>query len=64
MNDHFDEAGFADSVLNSHEDFEPYGFVAPQVGPATAAYPAARKDGLRERVIEAELLSHCSMVGC
>jgi hypothetical protein len=64
MNDHYDPAGFADSVLDSYEDYEPYGFVAPQLMPVTATPPATRRDQDRDRAIEAELLSHSSMVGC
>jgi hypothetical protein len=64
MNDHYDPAGFADSVLDSYDDYEPYGFVAPPMMPVAAVRPATQRDHNRDRVIEAELLSHSSMVGC
>jgi hypothetical protein len=64
MNDHFDQAGFADSILDSYDDFEPYGFVTPQLRPAVIVPTRPVHERTRERVIEAELLNHCSMVGC
>jgi hypothetical protein len=60
----FDQAGFEDSILNSYEDYEPYGFVSPQLIPVGATTHPASRDYGRDRVIESDLLAQCSMVGC
>ena len=66
MYDTFDQAGFEDSVLNSQDDFEPYGYAAPQLLPVAAAVQQGNswRRLAHERVIEAEILSQSSMVGC
>jgi hypothetical protein len=37
MSNAFDRAGFEASVLYSDEDYEPYGYVSPQLAPVAGA---------------------------
>jgi hypothetical protein len=57
-----DPAGYANCVLDSGDDYEPYGYAQPelQLAPLTPHTPEPNFD----RVIEAQLLAHSSMVGC
>jgi hypothetical protein len=64
MSDLFDQTGFEDSILNSNDDYEPYGYVAPQLMPAGAGMVTERRNPIHHRIIEAELLSQCDSVGC
>jgi hypothetical protein len=64
MRDIADQYGFEESVLNSYDDYEPYGYDAPRLAHAEAIPSAQCTRSARDRVIEAELLSHCTMVGC
>lgn len=64
MYDSFDQAGFEDSVLNSQDDFEPYGYAVPQLMPISAARHTSFRQAVYDRVIEAEILSQSTMVGC
>lgn len=63
----FHRAGFQESILNSAEDYEPYGFVEPGLVPVSADESAARQATSLERekrVIEAALLAHFHEPGC
>jgi hypothetical protein len=64
MYDIFDQAGFQESVLNSYDDFEPYGYGAPHLMPALSSHTTPRGQSVRDRVIEAEILNQSTMVGC
>ena len=57
-----DQPGYSDCVLESSEDYEPYGYVSPELQPATGL--DARRNTAFDRVIEAQLLGDSSMVGC
>ncbi|MEA3278969.1 MAG: hypothetical protein U9Q81_27485 [Pseudomonadota bacterium] len=53
----FNQAGFETSILNSDDDFEPYGFVAPQLASAGFEHQPGRTGfGTHHRVIEAAVL--------
>jgi len=57
-----DPAGYDDCVLGSSDDYEPYGYAPPQLQPVTLESRSRGPDF--DRVIEAQLLAHSSMVGC
>jgi hypothetical protein len=57
-----DPDGYADCVLDSSDDYEPYGYATPELRLAEIT-PEARSPAF-DRVIEAQLLSHSGMVGC
>jgi len=57
-----DPAGYADCVLESTDDFEPYGYAAPEL--RLVSITPQRHNPAFDRVIEAQLLAHSSMVGC
>jgi hypothetical protein len=57
-----DQPGYSDCVLESSEDYEPYGFVSPELQPVSEIN--ARRNTAFDRVIEAQLLADSSMVGC
>ncbi|MFN2130673.1 MAG: hypothetical protein ACK2VD_09115 [Anaerolineae bacterium] len=57
-----DAAGYADCVLDSSDDYEPYGYVRPELQLKSVAREAPNRNF--DRAIEAQLLAHSSMVGC
>ena len=57
-----DQPGYSDSVLESSEDYEPYGYVSPELQPIGEVN--AGRNTAFDRVIEAQLLADSSMVGC
>ncbi len=57
-----DPAGYADCILDSADDYEPYGYAGPELQ-LTSIAPQASSPTF-DRVIEAQLLAHSSMVGC
>ena len=72
MNDYDQSAGYEDCVLNSSDDYEPYGYVPAEASSwqaqqpqlhAWALPPEPRKPAF-DRVIEAQVLAQSSMVGC
>jgi len=58
----YDHSGYEDAVINSGDDYEPYGYL-PTMGLQTMESRAGVSDAY-ERVIEAQLLAHWTMVGC
>ena len=62
MSDHYDAAGYEVCVLDSSEDYEPYGYLSPELRQAELV--TQPRNSAFERVIEAQLLAHWSMVGC
>lgn len=62
MSDHYDAAGYEESVLSSGDDYEPYGYLPPEL--RQAEFTSQPRNAAFERVIEARLLAHWSMVGC
>ena len=64
MYDSFHQAGFEDSVLNSKDDYEPYGYAEPGLIPVSTGKHTASRQSVYDRVIEAEILSQSTMVGC
>ncbi len=66
-----DTDGYADSVLHSGDDHEPYGYASPTHGFDTqarlqpiASDPIEPRNPSFDRVIEAQILADSSMVGC
>jgi len=58
----YDRSGYIDAVLDSNDDYEPYGY---QHQPGMQMVESAGgADDTRDRVIEAQLLAHWTMVGC
>lgn len=57
-----DPAGYANCVLDSGDDYEPYGF-AP-TGLQLAEVTRTHRNPAFDRVIEAQLLAQSGMVGC
>jgi hypothetical protein len=57
-----DPAGYADCVLGSDDDYEPYGYARPDL--ELVGVDQQRHHPAFDRVIEAQLLAHGSMVGC
>lgn len=47
MIDAYDDAGFDDCVLNSEDDYEPYGFATPDLFPGDPEEDAAYADAQR-----------------
>jgi hypothetical protein len=72
MNDHYETTGYEDCVLNSSDDYEPYGYVPTEVQARAWSQPrlqlrevtSQQRNAAFDRVIEAQLLAHSSMVGC
>lgn len=58
----YDLSGYEDSVINSGDDYEPYGYIPPMR--LQVLETAQGADDTRDRVIEAQLLAHWTMVGC
>jgi hypothetical protein len=67
-----DPAGYANCVLESGDDYEPYGYAVPSPSTPeplqpmlqTAMFDTSPNTPSFDRVIEAQILSHSSMVGC
>jgi hypothetical protein len=57
-----DPAGYADCVLDSGDDYEPYGFAPTAL--QLAQMTGAHRNPAFDRVIEAQLLAQSCMVGC
>ena len=60
----FNRPGFEEAILNSADDYEPYGFVEPRLAEVAID---ARDDATRardQRVIEAALLARFQEPGC
>jgi hypothetical protein len=67
MTHSFDRSAFEVSILNSAEDYEPYGFFSPQLAGHGAAGSTTGIDarfGGHARVIEGYLLDDFDSVGC
>ncbi|MGB5830877.1 MAG: hypothetical protein WBG92_02660 [Thiohalocapsa sp.] len=77
MSYYYEATGYQDQVLNSSDDYEPYGYLPPESRQQALREWARRSPQLRQaefvpshpdrtfdRVIEAQLLAHSSMVGC
>jgi hypothetical protein len=63
----FHRAGFEEAILDSADDYEPYGFVEPGLIPVAADESAARQAARAERdrrVIEASLVELFHEPGC
>jgi hypothetical protein len=57
MSDAMNRPGFEESILYSDDDYEPYGYVSPQVvAAAEAQQPVYSRYGPYEREIEAAVL--------
>ena len=71
MNDHYETAGYEDCVLNSSDDYEPYGYVPTEVQAPFWQQPQLQlqevspqqRNATFDRVIEAQLLRQ-QVVGC
>jgi hypothetical protein len=57
-----DPAGYANCVLDSGDDYEPYGFAPTEL--QLAQVTRADRNPAFDRVIEAQLLAQSCMVGC
>ncbi|MCG6940335.1 MAG: hypothetical protein LJE69_03680 [Thiohalocapsa sp.] len=57
-----DPAGYADCVLDSSDDYEPYGYAPPELQLVDIAQQPRNR--AFDHVIEAQLLAHSGMVGC
>jgi hypothetical protein len=57
-----DQPGYSDCVLESNDDYEPYGYASLELQPVHDLN--ARRNTAFDRVIEAQLLADSSMVGC
>ena len=57
-----DHAGYIDCVLESGDDYEPYGYAALEL--SAGGTVTQRRNTAFDRVIEAQLLADGSMVGC
>lgn len=67
MNRIFHRAGFEEAILDSADDYEPYGFVEPRLVPVSVGDDAARQAAAKtrdQRVIEAAVLGHFHEPGC
>lgn len=74
MRDYFDSPGYEDCVMNSNDDYEPYGYlpVEPEDSARTLLQPQLRQaefvtdrhNPVFDRVIEAQILANSSMLGC
>jgi hypothetical protein len=72
MNEHYEAAAYEDCVLNSSDDYEPYGYLPGEDQAWAQPLPqlqaldlvAQQRNAAFDRVIEAQLLAHSSMVGC
>jgi hypothetical protein len=65
MSHPFDTAAFEDSILNSNDDYEPYGFLASHAVAAAHGRPHVdRRFGIHARAIEASVLDNFDSVGC
>jgi len=62
MSDHYDAAGYDDCVLKSGDDYEPYGYLPPEL--RQVEFTPQSRGNTFDRVVEANLLAHWSMVGC
>jgi len=77
MSDYYDSPGYEDCVMNSSDDYEPYGYLPakqhqqeqraqamrlPQL--RQAEFTPDRRNPAFDRVIEAQILAQSSMVGC
>ena len=63
----FNHEGFEEAILNSADDYEPYGFVEPRLATVATDPYAARQAATQardHRVIEAELLARFHEPGC
>jgi hypothetical protein len=58
-----DPFGYADSVLESADDYEPYGYARLALQPVHHA-PLRERNTAFDRVIEAQLLADSGMVIC
>lgn len=58
----YDLSGYEDAVIHSSDDYEPYGYL-PEAR-LQSIETAQGADDTRDRVIEAQLLAHWTMVGC
>ena len=56
MSNPFEHPGYEESILYSNDDYEPYGYVAPQLLSVSDAGLHTARLGNHERVIEAALL--------
>jgi hypothetical protein len=67
-----DADGYANAVLNSVDDHEPYGYASPNQGCLAAqprlqlvsSEPLGPHNPNFDRIIEVQILSDSSMVGC
>ncbi|MGB5737295.1 MAG: hypothetical protein WBM40_22950 [Thiohalocapsa sp.] len=72
MKDHYESAGYENCVLNSNDDYEPYGYVPTETQDRVwqqprlqlRETPLQQRNPAFDRVIEAQLLASSSMVGC
>jgi hypothetical protein len=77
MSDYYDSPGYEDCVMNSSDDYEPYGYMPAEQCQQAQEAQAVRQTQLRlaeftperrnpafDRVIEAQILAQSSMVGC
>ena len=63
----FQRAGFEEAILDSADDYEPYGFVEPRLVPVSAGNHATRQaaaEARDRRVIEAAVLGYFHEPGC
>jgi len=63
MSHPFDTAAFEDSILNSSDDYEPYGFLASHTTTVHGPH-VDRRFGIYARAIEASVLDDFDSVGC
>jgi len=76
MRDYYDSTGYEDCVMNSNDDYEPYGYLPaaqyrqqqrtqdmrqPQL--RLAEFTPDRRNSAFDRVIEAQILAQSGMVG-
>ena len=62
MSEHFDTVGYEDCALSSGDDYEPYGYLPPEL--RQVEFAPQQRQAVADRVIEAQLLAHWGMVGC
>lgn len=53
-----DQPGFEDAILNSDDDYEPYGYVTPLPVSMETSHHSRIRNAAHDRVIEAQLLRH------
>lgn len=58
----YDHSGYEDAVIHSSDDYEPYGYLSE--ARLQSIEIAQGADDTHDRVIEAQLLAHWTMVGC